>query len=92
MAILKDFQDALIYINRLGIVTSPGMPIGWAQQRLCDVIKGIEDGGGQKVDATPEGLQVIYRPLDTTPSTFSFDVRPATAGTKFIRVTVPFPR
>lgn len=38
---VKDFQECLEYVNRLGIV-NPSKPIGWRQQDLCAIVSTLE--------------------------------------------------
>ena len=38
MRTIKNFDEALKYVNRLGIV-SPYKPIGWRQQDLCKIVQ-----------------------------------------------------
>ena len=38
---VRDFEDCLEYVNRLGIVNKT-KPIGWRQSDLCAIVTGLE--------------------------------------------------
>ena len=51
---IKDFDAALVYVNRLGFNVKPGFP-GWiiaCQKRLCDTVNALfKAAGGYPFDA-----------------------------------------
>jgi len=50
MRTIKNFDEALKYVNRLGIV-SPYKPIGWRQQDLCKIVEILEEESDKFVSA-----------------------------------------
>ena len=64
MRTIKNFDEALKYVNRLGIV-SPYKPIGWRQQDLCKIVEILEDAslrskGFKKIMRCPYLFGVKY--------------------------------